>query len=87
MNKEEIKGILPHREPMLLLDEVELKGDEAAGWLTIKGDEFFLFHQRDNHNPEPFGWDLATTKDFVDYRDCGVAVPRGGDDEQDQFTS
>ena len=34
-----------------------------------KGDEFFLFHQRDNHNPEPFGWDLATTKDFVDYRD------------------
>lgn len=52
-----------------------------------KGDEFFLFHQRDNRNPEPFGWDLATTKDFVDYRDCGVAVPRGGDDEQDQFTS
>ena len=42
MNKEEIKGILPHREPMLLLDEVELKGDEAAGRLTIKGDEFFL---------------------------------------------
>ena len=35
----------------------------------------------------PFGWDLATTKDFVDYRDCGVAVPRGGDDEQDQSTS
>ena len=34
-----------------------------------KGDEFFLFHQRDNRNPEPFGepfgWDLATTKDFV----------------------
>lgn len=52
-----------------------------------KGDEFFLFHQRDNRNPEPFGWDLATTKGFVDYRDCGVAVPRGGDDEQDQFTS
>lgn len=55
------------------------------------GDEFFLFHQRDNRNPEPFGepfgWDLATTKDFVDYHDCGVAVPRGGDDEQDQFTS
>lgn len=31
-----------------------------------KGDEFFLFHQRGNRNPEPFGepfgWDLATTK-------------------------
>ena len=43
-----------------------------------KGDEFFLFHQRDNRNPEPFGepfgWDLATTKDFVDYRDCGVGM-------------
>ena len=23
MNKEEIKGILPHREPMLLVEEVE----------------------------------------------------------------
>lgn len=54
-----------------------------------KGDEFFLYHQRDNRNPEPFGepfeWDLATTTDFVHYKDCGVAVPRGGDDEQDQF--
>ena len=54
-----------------------------------KGDEFFLFHQRDNRDPEPFGkpfgWDLATTKDFVHYRDCGVAIPRGGDADQDQF--
>jgi beta-fructofuranosidase len=54
-----------------------------------KGDEFFLYHQRDTRNPgvmgEPFGWDLATTKDFVNYKDCGVAVPRGRNDEQDQF--
>ena len=54
-----------------------------------KGNEFFLYHQRDNRNPEPFGepfgWDLATTSDFVHYKDCGVAVPRGRDDEQDQF--
>ncbi len=54
-----------------------------------KGDEFYLFHQRDTRKPgpfgEPFGWDLATTKDFVHYEDKGVAIPRGGDDEQDQF--
>lgn len=54
-----------------------------------KGDEFYLFHQRDTRKPgpfgEPFGWDLATTKDFVHYEDKGVAIPRGRDDEQDQF--
>ena len=31
MNKEELKELLPHREPMLLLDEAELVGDEAHG--------------------------------------------------------
>lgn len=54
-----------------------------------KGEEFYLFHQRDNRNPcpfgEPFGWDLATTSDFVHYRDRGTAIPRGTDEEQDQF--
>lgn len=54
-----------------------------------KGEEFYLFHQRDNRNPcpfgEPFGWDLATTSDFVHYRDMGTAIPRGTDEEQDQF--
>ena len=53
------------------------------------GNEFFLYHQRDTRKPgpfgEPFGWDLATTSDFVHYKDCGVAVPRGTDEEQDQF--
>ena len=31
MNKEEIKKILPHREPMLLVDEVELIDGKAIG--------------------------------------------------------
>ena len=35
-----------------------------------KDDTFYLFHQRDTRVPcpfgEPFGWDLATTKDFCD---------------------
>ena len=42
MNKEEIKQILPHREPMLLVDEVELIDGKAHGKCHIKGDEFFL---------------------------------------------
>lgn len=54
-----------------------------------KGDEFYLFHQRDTRRPgpfgEPFGWDLTTTRDFVHYIDRGVAVPRGSDEDQDQF--
>lgn len=54
-----------------------------------KGDTFYLFHQRDTRRPgpfgEPFGWDLAVTRDFVHYEDRGVAIPRGTDEEQDQF--
>lgn len=42
MNREEIKGILPHREPMLLLDEVTKEEEEAVGRLFITGDEWFL---------------------------------------------
>lgn len=42
MNKEEIKALLPHREPMLLLDEAELEGELARGKRLIRGDEFFL---------------------------------------------
>ena len=42
MNKEEIKKILPHREPMLLVDEVELIDGVAHGKCHIRGDEYFL---------------------------------------------
>ena len=42
MNQEEIKKILPHRDNMLLLDEVVQDGDTAIGSLTITGDEWFL---------------------------------------------
>lgn len=46
MNREEIKEFLPHREPMLLLDEVNVveEGGEktAVGKYTVRGDEFFL---------------------------------------------
>ena len=43
MNREEIKGLLPHREPMLLVDELELGQDGTAhGKYRVRGDEFFL---------------------------------------------
>ena len=43
MNREEIKNILPHREPMLLVDEAVLNEDgTATGYYHVKGDEFYL---------------------------------------------
>ena len=49
MTKEEIKSIIPHREPMLLVDEAEPTGlDTAVGRYTVQGDEYFL----QGHFPE-----------------------------------
>ncbi len=42
MTKEEIKGLLPHREPMLLVDEAEARDGKGYGKITIRGDEWFL---------------------------------------------
>ena len=43
MDREEIKKILPHREPMLLVDEAYLNEDgTATGFYKVRGDEFFL---------------------------------------------
>ncbi len=42
MIREEIKNILPHRDNMLLLDEVELIDGIAHGKKKISGDEWFL---------------------------------------------
>lgn len=42
MTKEEIMQILPHREDMLLLDEVSMDGEGAVGHYHVRGDEFFL---------------------------------------------
>ena len=43
MNREELKTILPHREPMLLLDEAVRNEDgSATAYYTVRGDEYFL---------------------------------------------
>ena len=43
MNREEIKDLLPHREPMLLVDEITVDEDGTAhGLYRVRGDEFFL---------------------------------------------
>lgn len=43
LDRDGIKGIIPHREPMLLLDEVDSlePGKQAHGWLDITGDMFW----------------------------------------------
>lgn len=43
MNREELKTLLPHREPMLLVDEAEMTGESASrGSYCVRGDEWFL---------------------------------------------
>lgn len=42
MNRDEIKQLLPHREPMLLIDSTEWVGDEVVSKYTIRPDEFFI---------------------------------------------
>ena len=42
LGREEIEKILPHRKPMLLLDEVTMKEETAFGSYTVRGDEFFV---------------------------------------------
>ena len=42
MNREEIMTILPHRDDMLLLDDIENREGTAIGHYTVRGNEFFL---------------------------------------------
>lgn len=43
MDKKEIMEILPHRDPMLLVERAQLNDDgSATGYYTVRGDEFFL---------------------------------------------
>ena len=42
MNREGIMKILPHRENLLLLDDVESRDGGAVGHYTVRGGEFFL---------------------------------------------
>lgn len=40
---DEIKALIPHREPMLLLNQVKILNDtKAASTITVSGDEFYL---------------------------------------------
>lgn len=43
MNRDEIKKIIPHREPMLLVDEANITDEKSAvGKYYVRGDEWFL---------------------------------------------
>ena len=48
MNQEEIKKILPHRDNMLLIEEVYKEENEAHGKYHVRGNEWFL----QGHFPE-----------------------------------
>jgi 3-hydroxyacyl-[acyl-carrier-protein] dehydratase len=44
-DKEAIKNIIPHREPMLLVDRIETvegETDSLMGYYTVRGDEYFV---------------------------------------------
>lgn len=42
MDRNDIKNIIPHREPMLLVDNAEIIDGLAVGSYTVRGDEYFL---------------------------------------------
>lgn len=42
LNRNEIMNILPHRDRMLLVDDVENQDGVAVGHYRVRGDEFFL---------------------------------------------
>lgn len=43
LDKEGIKKIMPHRDPMLLIEEVSMTDEgEAIGTYRVRGDEFFV---------------------------------------------
>ena len=44
LNKEEIRNLLPHREPMLLIDELKniKKLHSATALVNVKKDSFFV---------------------------------------------
>lgn len=49
LNREQIMEIIPHRAPMLLVDQItELTDEGATGTLTLTGEEFFF----QGHFPE-----------------------------------
>lgn len=41
MKREEIKQIIPHREPMLLVDEAHVEENVAVAYYTIRENDFF----------------------------------------------
>lgn len=53
------------------------------------GDTFYLFYLKDTRKPcpfgEPFGWDMVSTRDFINFTDYGTVIPHGTNKEQDQF--
>lgn len=74
MNREEIMKVLPHRDGMLLLDRVEIDGEEAKGSYAVRGDEWFLQGHFPNHPVVP-GVILC---EIMAQTTCGLLLERAG---------
>ncbi|BBM18411.1 beta-fructofuranosidase [Enterococcus avium] len=75
-------------EKYLFRPEGAFFGD-CMPFFNDKSSEYYLYYQRDTRNPlpfgEPFGWNLLTTKDFVQFFEHGEVLVRGHETDQDQF--
>lgn len=62
MNRDEIRNILPHREPMLLVDEAHVTGEnEAEGLYHVRGDEWVF---AGTFSGEPRGTRRCAVRDY-----------------------
>ena len=66
MNREELMTLLPHRDGMLLLDQLDKEGEMAHGQYHVRGDEWFCRRPSDAHGSSPAV--ISTTRKSTVFR-------------------
>ncbi|MGI6733170.1 MAG: 3-hydroxyacyl-ACP dehydratase FabZ [Anaerovoracaceae bacterium] len=83
MNVADLEKILPHRKPMLLLDEADIdESGKAVGVYNVRGDEFFLQGHFPG-NPVVPGVILCEMM----AQTCGVLLSKEAKDKTPYYTS